>query len=130
MENSNQKYLVILMQGTKGLTQACFAFNLVTIYLGMGITTNLYLFGEAVRWANKTTKRTVCMEGFETIQAYFDSIIKNGGGIFVCRTCYEQQCLLENKEEKDNRKTLLEGVKMIGMVELAEMTLQSKVYTF
>lgn len=64
----------------------------------------------------------------ENVRSYIDDFILNQGKIFVCCACYMSHCNI--CDERDIKKTLIKGIQCGGIVAMAELSLESKVFTF
>ncbi|VAW15650.1 hypothetical protein MNBD_BACTEROID05-817 [hydrothermal vent metagenome] len=124
-----EPHLIIITHGVEdGLRQILFAFQYSMSLLNMGIPTSIFLTGLAARWANKNVEHSVQGSDFQSLKGYFERFKEHGGDLYVCRTCFGEECNVSDQSEME--EILAAGTSLVGLSVITELSLKCKVITF
>jgi len=130
MSTKEKKNLIIITHGIDdGIRQVLFSLQYAVTMVNMNLDVTIFLTGLAVRWSYKELAQLRGCGDFVKALDYLSIFVDAGGKVKVCTTCYENEMIVTHKEQ-EIANTLIKGAELVGLAEVAELSLVSNVLVF
>lgn len=105
---------IILMSGRREIEKITAGLAMALSCASSGAKVVVFLTMEAAAYANPDEGKTIVINGFDSIQKYFDLLFEQDVRIEACTSCVANFCLTD-RNRKTGRKKIRKGMIYVGL---------------